>query len=99
MNDSLYRRLFLTLIQDPIDPQANHTISLRSAIVAGNRRLILTADYSQVELRLLAHLSEDVNLREALNGGEDVFKSIASKIYSIPVADVDNTLRQEAKQV
>lgn len=61
--------------------------------------LILAADYSQLELRILAHLSCDCRLIQALNCGTDVFKSIAAKWKMIDPETVGDRTRQQAKQV
>lgn len=61
--------------------------------------LILAADYSQLELRILAHLSCDCRLVQALNGGTDVFKSIAAEWKMMDPEAVGDRTRQQAKQV
>lgn len=61
--------------------------------------LILAADYSQLELRVLAHLSRDRRLLQVLNSGEDVFKSIAAEWKMVDRESVDDCMRQQAKQV
>lgn len=60
---------------------------------------ILSADYSQIELRILAHLSEDENLLRAFKEDLDVHSITASKIFGVPVEDVDNSMRQVGKTV
>lgn len=59
----------------------------------------MTADYSQLELRILAHLSCDCQLIQALNSGTDVFKSIAAEWKMIDPEAVGDRTRQQAKQV
>jgi hypothetical protein len=76
-----------------------YALSLRHAVVAAPGSLILAADYSQLELRILAHLSDDRKLKGALNGGADVFKSVAASLFNESVTDVDEDQRQVAKQV
>ncbi|XP_004642292.1 DNA polymerase theta [Octodon degus] len=61
--------------------------------------LILAADYSQLELRVLAHLSRDRRLIQVLNAGSDVFKSIAAEWKMIEPESVEDDLRQQAKQI
>ena len=61
--------------------------------------LILAADYSQLELRILAHLSHDHRLIQVLNTGADVFRSIAAEWKMIELESVGDDLRQQAKQV
>lgn len=59
----------------------------------------LSADYSQIELRLLAHLSEDPTLLKAFNEGEDVHAYTASLVFDVPLNDVTEEMRQRAKAV
>ncbi|MFA5385226.1 MAG: DNA polymerase I [Eubacteriales bacterium] len=61
--------------------------------------LILTADYSQIELRLLAHLSNDKNLKEAFLQGEDIHTKTAAEVFSITVVEVTDQMRSRAKAV
>ncbi|MBQ8459744.1 DNA polymerase I [bacterium] len=74
---------------------------IRTAFVPAdkNNYLILSADYSQIELRLLAHVSEDVNLINAFNSGIDVHTLTASKIFDTPLNDVTKEMRYKAKAV
>ncbi len=57
----------------------------------------LSADYSQIELRLMAHLSEDKNMIKAFLDGEDIHTSTASKVYGVDVNDVTREMRSKAK--
>ncbi|XP_064085810.1 DNA polymerase theta-like [Macrobrachium nipponense] len=77
----------------------DYTISLRHALVAHPENILLAADYSQLELRLLAHLAADTKLLHLLNGGEDVFKMIAAQIHFTDVSEVTSKQRQQAKQI
>ena len=61
--------------------------------------MILAADYSQLELRIIAHLSKDKKLISILNGGGDVFKTIASEMQGVTPEDVTSDQRAQAKQV
>ncbi len=61
--------------------------------------LLLSADYSQVELRLMADLSGDEALREAFRHGEDIHAATAARLYGIPIADVTPDQRRNAKTV
>lgn len=72
---------------------------IRKAFVAPPGRLLLTADYSQIELRLLAHLSQDPGLIEAFTRGEDIHTQVAAQIHSIPIKDVTKDQRSGAKMV
>jgi DNA polymerase-1 len=60
---------------------------------------ILSADYSQIELRLLAHISQDKNLIEAFTSGKDVHTITASKVFDVPVTQVTKEMRYKAKAV
>ncbi|CAO2631998.1 DNA polymerase theta [Lemmus lemmus] len=75
------------------------SVSMRHAFVPFPGGLILAADYSQLELRILAHLSRDCRLIQALNTGADVFKSIAAEWKMIEPDSVGEELRQQAKQI
>ncbi len=67
---------------------------MRHAVVPSPGFLILAADYSQLELRILAHLSGDSRLRDILNAGKDVFKAIAARWRKIGVEKVTRLLSQ-----
>ncbi|KAM6162866.1 DNA polymerase theta [Erethizon dorsatum] len=75
------------------------SVSMRHAFVPFSGGLILAADYSQLELRILAHLSHDRCLIQVLNTGADVFKSIAAEWKMIEPESVEDDLRQQAKQI
>ena len=60
---------------------------------------IMSADYSQIELRLVTHFSGDDNLKEAYNNNLDIHTKTASDIFSVPISDVDGGLRRMAKAV
>lgn len=73
---------------------------IRGAFVAENpENYILSADYSQIELRLLAHISRDDNLIEAFCNDEDIHSSTAAKIFDVPVEQVTKDMRSKAKAV
>ncbi len=74
---------------------------IRNAFVAQDREngLILSADYSQIELRLLAHITQDKNLSEAFNSGIDVHTLTASKVFEVEVNNVTKDMRYKAKAV
>ena len=61
--------------------------------------IILSADYSQIELRLLAHVSEDEHLINAFNSGEDIHTMTASKVFGVEPKDVTKEMRRRAKAV
>jgi DNA polymerase-1 len=71
---------------------------IRKAFVASaENHVFVSADYSQIELRLMAHVSEDKNLINAFNSGEDIHTSTAAKIYHISNAEVTREQRAKAK--
>ena len=74
---------------------------IRSAFCAMDKEnsLILSADYSQIELRLLAHVSEDENLIHAFTSGEDIHTMTASKVFGVGVNEVTKDMRRKAKAV
>ena len=74
---------------------------IRQAFVQSDRAnyLIMSADYSQIELRLLAHVSEDEHLIEAFNSGIDVHTLTASKVFEVPIEEVTKEMRYKAKAV
>ena len=73
---------------------------IRGAFVAENKNnVIISADYSQVELRLLAHISRDDNLIEAFCSDEDVHAATASKVFDVPIEQVTKDMRSKAKAV
>lgn len=74
-------------------------VSIRSVFVPTKGKIFLSADYCQLELRLLAHLSQDLVLCNIMRTDEDIFKSIASKLNKIPIDEVNDTMRQRAKQL
>jgi DNA polymerase-1 len=60
---------------------------------------ILAADYSQIELRIMAHLSQDEGLLQAFAQGEDIHKAAAAQVYGVALADVTTDMRRSAKAV
>ena len=72
---------------------------VKSAFVASEGRVLVSADYSQIELRMLAHLSGDEKLIEAYNNAEDIHALTASKILGIPQSEVTPAERRDAKAV
>jgi DNA polymerase-1 len=73
---------------------------IRRAFVAGEGfDSLMTADYSQIEMRIMAHLSGDAGLIEAFNSGEDLHTSVASRVFSVPPKQVDSELRRRVKAV
>ena len=73
---------------------------IRRAFVPGSpEQVLLVADYSQIELRILAHLSGDEGLREAFDSGADIHAATAAKVFGVPRDRVDGELRRRAKAV
>ncbi|MBR5094173.1 MAG: DNA polymerase I [Oscillospiraceae bacterium] len=72
---------------------------IRKMFVAAPGKVLVDADYSQIELRLLAHISDDRTMQEAFRSGEDFHAVTASKVFNVPLAEVSPTLRSRAKAV
>ncbi|MFW1755021.1 DNA polymerase I [Acinetobacter wanghuae] len=72
---------------------------IRKAFVAPEGRVLLAADYSQIELRLMAHFSQDEALVHAFNHGQDVHRRTAAEVLGIAFEDVTNDQRRQAKAV
>ncbi|MQA35016.1 DNA polymerase I [Modestobacter roseus] len=71
---------------------------IRQAFVVGaGYESLMTADYSQIEMRIMAHLSEDAGLIEAFTSGEDLHSFVASRAFDIPISDVDPEMRRRIK--
>ena len=71
----------------------------RAFVPGGSGQVLLCADYSQIELRILAHLSGDEGLREAFATGRDIHTATAARVFGIPEDRVDPALRSRAKMV
>ena len=72
---------------------------IRRAFVAPPGRVLITADYSQIELRLLAHLSRDPALTQAFHEGQDIHTAVAAQIHAVPLEQVTREQRSGAKMV
>jgi len=72
---------------------------IRSAFIANKGSVILAADYSQIELRIMAHISEDKNLIKAFNNNEDVHRSTASQVFDTEISKVTKDQRRKAKAI
>ena len=70
---------------------------IREAVIPDNGCLFLSADYSQIELRLMAHFSQDPHLVEAFRSGQDVHAATAAKIFNVPINQVTKEQRRQAK--
>jgi DNA polymerase-1 len=71
---------------------------IRRAFVAPPGHVLLSADYSQIELRVLAHLSEDETFCQAFAQGHDFHATIAAKVFEVPLGDVTSEMRNRVKQ-
>lgn len=81
----------------PTRSELGHTV--KTAFSAGEGSVFLAVDYSQIELRLLAHLSGDEHLVRAFNEGEDFHAETAARVFGVPVSEVTPDLRSRAKAV
>jgi len=72
---------------------------IRGAFVSGEGKKIISADYSQIELRLIAEISGEENMIKAFQDGEDIHASTAAKLFKIPLEEVSKTQRGQAKTV
>jgi DNA polymerase-1 len=72
---------------------------IRECFVAPAGSRIVSADYSQIELRIMAHLSGDENLRRAFSEGEDIHRATAAEVFGVPLSQVDADQRRVAKVI
>ena len=72
---------------------------IREAFIPADGCKLLSADYSQIELRIMAHIAEDENLLEAFNTGKDVHQATAAEIFGVPLDDVSSEQRRYAKVI
>src|SRR5438105_361771 len=72
---------------------------IRACFIAPPGAKLMSADYSQIELRIMAHLSGDENLRRAFRDGEDVHRATAGEVFGVPLTDVDSDQRRIAKVI
>jgi DNA polymerase-1 len=70
---------------------------MRRVFIADRDCLFLSSDYSQIELRIMAHLSGDKNMTEAFEKGQDIHAATAAKIYKVPLGEVTGDMRRKAK--
>ncbi|MFT6882406.1 MAG: DNA polymerase-1 [Marinoscillum sp.] len=71
----------------------------KAFIPRGEDYIIVSADYSQIELRIMASFSGDESMIQAFKDGVDIHSNTASKVFKVPLADVDSTMRRKAKEV
>ena len=80
--------------------RTNRGREVRKAFIPRNEdHTLLSADYSQIELRLMAELSKDPGLLSAFNSGQDIHAATAAKVYGIPLEEVSSEMRRKAKMV
>ena len=72
---------------------------IRKAFIPSNNSIIMSSDYSQIELRVFAHMANATNMIEAFKNNLDIHAKTASDIYHVPISDVDKTMRRNAKAV
>jgi len=72
---------------------------IRRAFIAPEGRRIVACDYSQIELRIMAHLSDDPGLVSAFAGGQDIHRATAAEVFGVPLEQVDGDQRRAAKAI
>ncbi|ORM68216.1 DNA polymerase I [Pantoea rwandensis] len=72
---------------------------IRQAFIAGADKRIVAADYSQIELRIMAHLSQDKGLLDAFAQGEDIHRATASEVFGVALSNVSSEQRRSAKAI
>lgn len=72
---------------------------IREAFIAPPGHQMMSADYSQIELRIMAHISQDAGLLKAFADGEDVHRATASEVFGVPIAEVNSEQRRYAKVI
>lgn len=80
----------------PVRTEAGRRV--RHAFIA-EQGMLLSADYSQIELRIMAHVSDDANLQRAFTAGEDIHRATASEIFGAPLVEVSSEQRRAAKAI
>lgn len=73
--------------------------NLRKVFIPESEKIFIDADYSQIELRVLAHISNDEHMIDAFNNDEDIHKQVASKVFDTPMEEVTKEQRSKAKAV
>lgn len=81
----------------PIRTDAGRQIRDAFVVGSGEYAELMTADYSQIEMRIMAHLSRDEGLIEAFNTGEDLHSFVASRAFGVPIGEVTGELRRRVK--
>ena len=79
--------------------RTNEGITIREAFIAPKGKKLLAMDYSQIELRLMAHYSKDPIMLDSFRNDEDIHKRTAAEIFGVEIADVDDQMRRRAKTI
>ena len=79
--------------------RTNEGITIREAFVAPKDKKLLAMDYSQIELRLMAHYSKDPIMLNSFRNDEDIHKRTAAEIFGVEIDDVDGQMRRRAKTI
>ena len=79
--------------------RTNEGITIREAFVAPKNKKLLAVDYSQIELRLMAHYSKDPIMLDSFRNDEDIHKRTAAEIFGVMINDVDDQMRRRAKTI
>ena len=82
-----------------IPSRAEFGKQVKKAFKASKGHIFIDTDYSQIELRILAHISKDRNMKKAFSQGEDIHKQVASKVFEVPMEEVTKEQRTAAKAV
>ena len=80
----------------------NHSelgLRIRNAFVAENGNVLVSFDYSQIELRIAAFLADDKELIRIFKEGKDVHAAVAAAVFDVPIAEVDKEMRRRAKVI
>lgn len=72
---------------------------IRQAFIASKGHKIISADYSQIELRIMAHLANDTGLKKAFDQGLDIHRATAAEVFNVPLAEVTTNQRRNAKAI
>ena len=72
---------------------------IRSAFIAEDGYSLISADYSQIELRIIAHISDDNNLKNAFKNDIDIHSLTASEVFGVPIEDMSQDIRRKAKAI
>jgi DNA polymerase-1 len=72
---------------------------VRNGFIAGQGNVLLSVDYSQIELRIVAHMAQDKAMLDAFRAGQDIHAATAAAIYNVPLAQVTKEMRRHAKAI